>query len=243
MLKFEPGQIQNAENFPTPNELVCIQVPKVFDQAALRDCQTINALLLTIVGTPTVTFESVQNFDITTVKILSKTDSLIKPGFKKLKLSVTLEFDIFYAVNGVTALVPIHASATYNLTVNDIYCPNCTTQIGVVRYPESTTTIDLDGTLIKVEALAEAFNDHITIAGDGTTYTFTLAIDIGVFFLIKCECEVQLLIPAYGYCPIPPEQSTHVTNQTCCTFNDRRCTPFPSAFYPNQKQNLLDAEV
>ncbi len=242
MLKFEPGQIQNAENFPTPNELVCIQVPKVFDQAALRDCQTVNALLYTIVGTPTVTFEAVQNFDITNVKILSKADSLNRPGFKKLKLTVTLEFDIFFAVNGTSVPVPVHASATYNLTVNDIYCPSCTTQIGFVRYPESTTTIDVDGTLIKVEALAEAFNDHITIAGDGTTYTYTLAVDIGVFFVVKCESVVQLLIPAYGYCPVPPEQ-TNVASQTCCTFKDRRCTTFPTAFYPDQKQNLLDAEV
>ncbi len=244
MLKFEPGQIQNPENFPTPRELVCIQVPKVFDQAALRDCQTITALLLTIVGTPTVTFECVKNFDITNVKVVSRRECMATtPGYKNLKLSVTLEFDIFFAINGVTAPTPIHSSATYNLAVNNIYCPNCCTQIGLVRYPEGTTTVDLDGILIKVEALAEAFNDHITIAGDGTTYTYTLTLDIGVFFLVKCECEVQLLIPAYDYCPIPPEQSNIFGGQTCCSFKDRRCTPFPTAFYPNQKQNVLDADL
>ncbi len=241
-MKYEPGQIQNAENFPTPNELVCIQVPKVFDQTAMRDCQTVSTLIYTATGTPTVTYDSVQNFNISNIKVLSKTDSMTRPGYKKLKLQATLTFDIYYSVNGVSAAVPVSTSVVFNLTVNEIYCPSCTAQIGFVRYPNSPLTVDVDGTMIKVEAIAEAFNDHITIAGDGTTYTYTLAIDIGAFFIIKCECEVQLLIPAYGYCPVPPEQ-TNTADLTCCTFRDRRCAPFPNTFYPDQKQNILDATV
>jgi len=48
--------------------------------------------------------------------------------------------------------------------------------------------------MIKVEALAEAFNDVIN------PNTGVLSLDIGVFFIVKCECVVQLLIPSYGYC-------------------------------------------
>lgn len=239
-IKIEPGQVLDPNSFPLPNELVCIQVPKVFDQVALRDCQTTTTTLLTVTGTPpTVTFESAENFDITSVKVLSRNDALGRPGFKKLKIAVTIAFDIFFAINGVTVTTPIRTSTTFNLTINEIYCPSCSTQIGFVRFPESTCTVDVDGTLVKVEAIADAFNDHITITSDGDTFSFSLALDIGVFFLVKCECVVQLLIPAYGYCPVPSEQG-NASAKTCCTFNDKRCTPFPTSFYPDQKANILD---
>jgi len=68
--------------------------------------------------------------------------------------------------------------------------------------------------MIKVEALAEAFNDVIN------PNTGVLSLDIGVFFIVKCECVVQLLIPSYGYCPVPPEQVNPAV-QNCKTFNDR----------------------
>jgi len=87
--------------------------------------------------------------------------------------------------------------------------------------------------LIKVEALAEAFNDAIN------PNTGMLTLDIGVFFIVKCECVVQLLVPSYGYCPVPPEQSNPAV-QNCKTFNDRCKTPFPTKFFPDQKWNPLD---
>ena len=43
--RIEAGQILNPSCFPPPNELVCIQVPKVFDQVALRDCITRTVVL------------------------------------------------------------------------------------------------------------------------------------------------------------------------------------------------------
>lgn len=238
-IKIEAGQILNPDNFPTPNELVCIQVPKVFDQVALRDCETSYVELLTSgAPLPTVAFEAAENFDIKEIKVISRADALTKPGFKKLRLAVVVGYDVVFSVNGVTR-PSIPTTATFNLVVNEIYCPSCTTQIGVIRYPESTYTKDKDGTFIKVEAIAEAFNDRITVTGDGCSYTFTLALDIGAFFVVKCECEVQLLIPAYGYCPVPPEQQ-NVATQTCSTFTDRSRTQFPTAFFPDQKWNPID---
>lgn len=239
-IRIEAGQILNPDCFPQPNELVCIQVQKVFDQVALRDCQSTRTALTTVAGTPSVTFEGVDNFDITSVRVISRTDALSRKGYKKLRLAVTVDYDIIYAVNTVTQ-PPIHTSVTYNLTVNEIYCPSCTTQIGVVRYPESRTTEDRDGTFIKVEAILEAFHDNILITSpDGINYTFTLTLDIGAFFVVKCECDVQLLIPAYGYCPVPPEQANNPSVMTCTTFNDRCRTPFPRVFFPEQKWNPLD---
>lgn len=238
-VKLEAGQIMNPEHFPVPNELVCIQVPKVFDQVALRDCVTRTVTLIPGSGliNPNFTFEGADEFDIVEVKVISKVDSLTKPGFKKLKLFVRIRYTIYYS-DGVTQLSQIDEAA-FNLTINDIYCPNCLAQIGVIRYPQdSTGTIDADGLLIKVEALTEAFNDAVN------PITGVLTLDIGVFFIIKCECIVQLLIPAYGYCPVPSEQASSAgMTQNCTTFNNRKLTPFPTQFFPAQKINLLDAGI
>ncbi|MCX7842422.1 MAG: hypothetical protein N2489_05035 [Clostridia bacterium] len=250
-VKIEAGQILNPDCFPPPNELVCIQVPKVFDQVALRDCVT-RCIPLglkpredederhhhhhDVCVCPPYSFEGATDFDIVEVKVISKTDSLTKPGFKKLKLFIRIRYTIHYS-DGQSQFCK-DDEATFNLTVNEIYCPNCIAQVGVVKSPDEfwspkkAKTADLDGTFIKVEALAEAFNDAINHRG-------ILTLDIGVFFIVKCECVVQLLIPAYGYCPVPPEQSAGPI-QNCTIFNDKTKTPFPTQFFPDQKWNPLD---
>jgi len=232
-VKIEAGQITNPDSFPPANELVCIQVPKVFDQASLRDCVTRTITLIPGSGVinPIFSFEGSDDFDIIEVKVISKADSLTKPGFKKLKLFVRIRYTIHYS-DGVNQLTTTD-DASFNLTINEIYCPNCIAQIGVIRYPAEDIpgTHDADGLFIKVEALAETFNDAISNS--------TLTLDVGVFFIVKCECAVQLLIPAYGYCPVPPEQPNPST-QNCTTFNDKTLTPFPTQFFPDQKTNPLD---
>lgn len=233
-LKIEAGQICNPDHFPPPNELVCIQVPKIFDQVALRDCLTRTVTLIPGSGVynPMFSFEGAGDFDIVEVKIISKTDSMTRPGFKKLKIFVKVKYNIFYS-DGINQLSQPDEAA-FNLTVNEIYCPSCLAQIGVIRYPEAPyETIDEDGQLLKVEGLIEAFNDAV----NSTTGVLTL--DVGGFFVVKCACEVQLLIPAYGYCPVPPEQ-VNAAAQSCRSFNDRQRTPFPTTFFPNQKWNPLD---
>lgn len=233
-VKIEAGQILNPESFPPPNELVCIQVPKVFDQVALRDCVTRTITLIPGSGVfnPSFAFEGTDNFDITEVRVISSTDSLVRPGFKRLKLFVRVRYTIHYT-DGTNQLTQID-EAGYNLTINEIYCPNCLAQIGVIHYPKDPTTRDEDGLIVKVEALAETFNDVIN------PLTGVLSLDVGAFFVVKCECVVQLLMPAYGYCPVPPEQIINPSSQTCLTFNDKLLTPFPTTFFPDQKWNPLD---
>lgn len=236
--KIEAGQILNPDCFPPPNELVCIQVPKVFDQVALRDCITRTVCLKKgkDCGQTVFAFEGATDFDIVEVKVISKADSLSRPGYKRMKLFVRIKYTIHYS-DGNEQLEHTD-EATFNLTINEIYCPNCITQMGVIKSNDdfwggTKKTVDPDGTMIKVEALAEAFNDSICPS------TGVLTLDIGVFFIVKCECVVQLLIPAYGYCPVPPEQLNPAV-QNCKTFNDRTKTPFPTKFFPDQKWNPLD---
>jgi hypothetical protein len=236
--RIEAGQILNPDCFPPPNELVCIQVPKVFDQVALRECvtQCVKIKRCGPEGHGPIVFEGITDFDIVEVKVISKTDSLSRPGFKKLKLFVKLGYKIHYSIGGHHETE--YDEAAFNLTVNEIYCPSCVAQVGVIKAPEGhcdndQKTLDVDGTLIKVEALAEAFNDMVC------QETGVLTFDIGAFFIVKCECVVQLLMPAYGYCPVPPEQ-INPANLNCRVFNDKTKTPFPTKFFPDQKWNPLD---
>jgi hypothetical protein len=237
MAGIESGQIIDPNCFPTPNELVCIQVLKVFDQVALRDCTTRTVDLIPGSGVvnPVFAFAGADDFDITEVKVISRTDSMTKPGYKKLRLYVRIRYIIHYS-DGVNQLSQPD-EASFNLTVSEIYCPDCLSQIRVIRYPADPLpgAIDADGLFIKVEALAEAFNDVVN------SVTGALSLDIGVFFIIKCECDVQLLIPAYGYCPVPPEQINPAA-RNCRMFNNINLVPFPTQFYPDQKPNLLDLE-
>lgn len=205
--KVEAGQIINPDCYPSPNEVVCIQVPKVFDQVSLRDCITRHITLIPALGihNPVFSFKRANNFDIVEVKVISRTDSAAGPDFKKLKLFVRLKYTIFYS-DGVNQLRQ-NDEAAFNLTINEIYCP--------------------DGMTIKVEAIVEAFNDVLN-AKSGV-----LSLDIGAFFVVKFCCTVQLLVPSYGYCPVPPEQQNTMT-QTCTIFNDREKTPFPKSFFPEQ---------
>ncbi|HEX2927599.1 MAG TPA: hypothetical protein VHP38_15300 [Ruminiclostridium sp.] len=239
-VRVEAGQILNPECFPLPNELVCIQVPKVFDQVALRECMHRSFTVYT--GgqpLPDVDFLGATNFDITNVKVLKSEESLTKAGFKKLKIAVTISYDVTYSVGGVQRTVT--DTPTFVLTINDIYCPACTTQIGLTGFHQAPNfTADLDGSLIKVEAIADAFNDmFITTHHDNSCQNIVLTLDLGAFFIVKCECIVQLLVPAYGYCPVPPEQQ-NAAALDCTTFNDRTRTPFPTRFFPDQKWNPLD---
>lgn len=236
--RIEAGQILNPECFPFPNELVCIHVPKVFDQVSLRECVTTTVKLESCASHPKFAFEGTGNFDIVEVRVVQETDSLNRPGFKKLKLLVKIKYTVYFS-DGVEQKEQ-EAFVYFPLTINEIYCPNCLTQIGVIRYPNDNNNnhhhhgpknIDVDGQIIKVEAIADTFNDSIK--------DNKLTIDVGAFFIVKCECIVQLLIPAYGYCPVPPEQQ-NAAAQNCNTFNDRTRTPFPTSFFPEQKWNPLD---
>ncbi|MCX7922718.1 MAG: hypothetical protein N3B21_12025 [Clostridia bacterium] len=241
-VKIEAGQILNPECFPLPNELVCIQVPKVFDQVSLRDCVTETIPLITVPNTsplPTITFEGATNFDIVRVNLLSKVDSPTRRGFKKIRVAVTLQYDVTFRVSGQPHSTTIKRQTTFVLTVNEIYCPDCTTQTGLQFQEIPSVTLDTDSNIIKVEAIAEAFNDRIIATNVGSNVAFTLNLDIGAFFVVKCECVVQLLIPSYGYCPVPPEQQNPAA-QTCGTFLDRTRTPFPRNFFPDQKWNPID---
>jgi len=57
---------------------------------------------------------------------------------------------------------------------------------------------------------------------------------IGVFMIIKVVGVVQLFIPAFGFCPEPPECEEFFPDDICEDFDD---APFPE-FFPRQLEDL-----
>lgn len=61
-----------------------------------------------------------------------------------------------------------------------------------------------------------------------------IIISVGVFLIIKVVGEVQLLIPAFGFCPEPPFCEDFFPDDICEDFED---APFPE-FFPRQLEDL-----
>jgi len=63
-----------------------------------------------------------------------------------------------------------------------------------------------------------------------------IQLSIGVFLIVKVISEVQLKIPTYGFCEIPPECEEQAgIVDFCDEFMNEEITPFPDFFPPQQR--------
>ena len=76
--------------------------------------------------------------------------------------------------------------------------------------------------------VAEALNGEIIKDEDCNE---VLDITLGYYIVVKCELIVQLLIPAYDYCPVPKEPCDDVPEEDPCEIFEK--APIPK-FYPDQ---------
>ena len=67
------------------------------------------------------------------------------------------------------------------------------------------------------------------VSGDPITFA------VGSFIIIKLVGKVQLLIPAYGYCPEPCECEEYSTQDVCNMFD---YADFPEFFPPQLSQTV-----
>lgn len=235
-----PGLVNQQGRLPDPSELVCIEVPKVFDQCLIKRC------LVYAEGPDTVTTDEElrSNPLVNPKRYLSSRDFKVKllsvdkiplkldPNFKKIILNYVISFYSDYIdENGATQ------SEFYEIYRTDIigkfYCPDSIAQI--------TSTSDEDcncveDNIIKLEMVAEALDGQILEdeAGDQV-----LDITLGYFIVVKCQLLVQLLVPAYDYCPVPKEACEEEPEEDPCERFER--APVPK-FYPDQNLEPLFQE-
>lgn len=233
-----PGLVNKQGRLPDPAELVCIEVPKVFDQCLIKRC------LVYCEGPDTNTTDcelrsdpldnpkryiSSRDFKLT----LNYVDKipLKKPyGFKKIILYYTISFYADYIdCDGKTKSEFFEINRID--TIGKFYCPESISQ--------ATTTLGdeiFDNNLIKLEMVADALNGEILKDEHGDE---VLDITLGYYIVVKCELLVQLLIPAYDYCPVPKVACEDEPEENPCEVFDR--APVPK-FYPDQHLDLLFPE-
>jgi hypothetical protein len=229
-----PGLVNKQGRLPDPYELVCIQVPKIFDQCLIKRCLVYgsgpdtNTTDCELRSNPLVDPKSYirsRDFNIT-LNSVDKFSLRADPNYKKLILHYTISFYVDY-----TDCDNVNRSEFFEINRKDViykfYCPDSIAQISA--YDDTPPAQDLDSSIVKLEVVAETLNAEF-IRDDGEWY---LDITLGYFLIVKSELHVQLLVPAYGYCPVPEDM--------CCqeiSPDEDPCIRFwnspPPQFYPDQ---------
>ncbi len=237
-----PGLVNKQGRLPDPYELVCIEVPKVFDQCLIKRCLvyangpdtlTTDRELRSDPLTDPRSYVRSRDFNIT-LNSVEKFPLRSNPNYKKLIIHYTISFYADYIdANGV------NKCEFYEINRADIvgkfYCPDSIAQISACMPNEGPW--DLDSNIIKLEMVAEALDGEFILDDDDDMYY--LDITLGYFIVVKCELIVQLLVPAYGYCPVPEEAcSDEEPEENACEIFWNSPTP---KFYPDQVlQPLFD---
>jgi hypothetical protein len=234
-----PGLVNKQGRLPDPSELVCIEVPKIFDQCLIKRCleydegpdtNTTDSELRSDPLTDPKRYIGSRDFDIKLIAV-DKIPLKGKPGFKRIVISYMISFYADYIdCNGV------NKTEFYEINRTDVigkfYCPDSIAQISASFVPVHQAK-DLDSNIIKLEMVADALNGELT---EDANCNAVLDITLGYYIVVKCELIVQLLIPAYDYCPVPKDPCEEEPDEDPCERFDR--APVPK-FYPDQNLDPL----
>ncbi|WP_010235718.1 hypothetical protein [Clostridium arbusti] len=234
-----PGLVNKQGRLPDPSELVCVEIPKVFDQCLIKRClvycegpdtKKTDCELRSDPLTDPKRYIGSRDFNI---KLLSVDKFPIKgkEGFKKIVISYVISFYADYIdCKGV------NRTEFYEINRTDVigkfYCPDSIAEVSA-SFVSSIHAKDLDSNIIKLEMVADALDGQLTEDCDGKP---VLDITLGYYIVVKCELIVQLLIPAYDYCPVPEEPCEEEPEEKPCEIFDR--APVPK-FYPDQNLRPL----
>jgi len=179
----------NSESF---KQSFIIQAPVVFNRVAMRQSITRNIALVPEMNVfrPVFKLEKAEDFRITKISVFPHTYLNGNSELKKLDLIITIEYNLIFTDGTNKIMQP--DKAIFNLVLDDTNYPD--SKVKYFEQKHANTPIDMNNKNkagIKVEALAETFGVVLCPCN------VALILDIGVFFMISCECMMQLSIPAY----------------------------------------------
>ena len=178
------------------NEKVCIRAQKIFD-ACIKQVQLEN-YIITLgelpegVTTPLTFVSARSSADSTTTSNISIDRLSDKPGCARVQCTVGIPLEIVYTdANGTEGVM----TATIN-------------------YSEDVLLSVPAPSIMPYQAVAQASAvcAEGTFATDGSTLTVNACITV----ILKIAIDVELLIPSYGYCAIPPAQD--YSQEVCAGF-------------------------
>ncbi|PAB60912.1 hypothetical protein [Anaeromicrobium sediminis] len=254
---YTPGVIPEElrESFGNACELVCVQIPKVYDSCLLRlclvgdqdkaneeegiefdkdlrvriDCCVDGIVNARVVGLVPGSF-----------KIISKREV---PGDCDRKIiCYTYELKILYDIvceDGTICKDEV-LCLRRSECVGPLYCPDSETiireQQGDRRHHHHHRDDPIDEEIIKLEIIAKVLDVKIELEEcpcdpyeDECFAVFT----VGIYNIVKCELVVQLVIPAFGFCP--PPKPCEKMGEPCEIFNSQ----LPPAFFPPQLDDFI----
>ncbi len=231
-----PGLVNKQGRLPDPTELVCVEIPKVFDQCLIKrclvyaegpdtDCTDCELRSDSLENQPK-RFLRCRDFNIKlqcvdTVPLKKCSD------FKKLIINYVISFYADYVdcdCKNETEFFEINRTDI----ISKFYCPDSIAKVSSTYNSENE-----EGCKINLEMVAEALDGDIVCDKCGD---FFLDITLGYYIVVKSELVVQLLIPAYNYCPIPTRPCEDEPDENPCDKFEKE--PIPK-FYPDQKLEPL----
>ncbi|MBZ9607990.1 hypothetical protein G9F73_009250 [Clostridium estertheticum] len=232
-----PGVVNRQGHLPDPAELVCVEIPKVFDQCLIKRClgydcgpdtlDTDADLRSGILDNPK-TFTGCRDFELKLISV-EKIPLKKNHSYKKVIICFVISFYAdFINCNGETKCEFYEVNRTE--VISKLYCPDSIAQISASFV--SGLSEDFDSEIVKLELVAECL-DGVFCEND--CCESVLDITLGFHLIVKCELMVQLLIPVYGYCPVPEECEEDFEENPCEKF-DR--APVPK-FFPDQNLGPL----
>ncbi|MGH4051297.1 MAG: hypothetical protein ACREVX_08080 [Clostridium sp.] len=228
-----PGVVNKQGHLPDPAELVCVELPKVFDQCLIKRClvyacgedtvDTDEELRSNPLKDPRI-FTGCRDYNLKLISV-EKIPLKNNSSYKKVIVCFRISFYADYIdCDGETKCEFYEINRTE--VISKLYCPDSIAQISVSSI--SGKARDLDSEIIKLELVAECLDGDLCKDHCGDS---VLDITLGFHLIVKCELIVQLLIPAYGYCPVPSECEDEIEVDACDKFNS---SPVPK-FFPDQK--------
>ena len=208
-----PGQTNNIMNGLC--ERICITVPKVFD-ACINQAQLENYTLRITnpnPANPTYPLNYISAYSTAsqpaTISNLVITRFEDRPNFSRVQATVNIPVVVTY-----TDANNISGTADGVISINEdvvMYVPQpALTPINVIAFGNAVSTIG-------------------TYTTDGT-FSITACVTV----VLKVVADVDVMVPSYGYCPIPP-CTPYTQDEVCPGVFD---TPlYPTAVSPQSRNN------
>lgn len=187
------GQINSSDNEVTKQlDKACIETPVVLDQLKTRECVTRNIALLPSPDNdhPIFKFIGADNFKITDIRVFNKIP--IKSSEHKVDLLIFICYDLHYS-DGKNELLQ-KDNACFELSIDKVKCPVRKMKQFREKCNDCSEICGKEKSYFSAEALAHTFGEIICSS------TGALIIDVGIFFVIKSVCIMQLCVPSVIGC-------------------------------------------
>lgn len=176
--KFKPGPCDPVYGAPPPTEIVCIQVDKIY-----QECKKVLVDEVEIEHQAGMAVTDVVCLD---VKLISEDCYVVAAGRVKVQFTYKIKARLIYedqSSQEITHIVEVDKT------------------VFLARAGEEGLDVKCD---IFLECL-ECFVDEVVDPVNNNLVQSNIICCIGKLILVKLFAHVQLLIPAYGFCPEPPE--------------------------------------